>query len=62
MCSAMDWNHLPVAGGIACQNPDLMEAFRIIFSVKSQYEAQQKKKQEAEAKKNKATGRRPRRR
>lgn len=63
MCEAMRWNHLPVAGGIGNQDPDLIAAFKVIFSVKSKYDAEQRRKQEAEAKRTKAqSARRGRRR
>ena len=60
----MKWNHLPVAGGLNDQDPELLADFRVIFAAKAQWDTEQRKKQEAEMKKNKANSRvgRPRRR
>lgn len=31
LCSAMEWNHLPLAGGLYDQNPKLIDQFRVLF-------------------------------
>lgn len=64
MCEAMKWSHLPVAGGIYDQDPDLLDGFLIIFSARSEHEAEENKKREREQNKvNKKPrgGSRPRR-
>ena len=57
ICEAMEWNHLPVAGGIYDQHPALLDDFMQIFQAKSTYEREQAKKKEAEAKRKKPRGR-----
>lgn len=58
----MEWNHLPVAGGIYDQDPELIDAFETIFSVKSTYERQQqdREKRAKETKARKAAARKAR--
>jgi len=46
----MKWAHLPVAGGLYDQSPELLEKFRIIFRERSVHEAEEEKKREREAK------------
>lgn len=44
MCKAMKWAHLPVAGGIYDQHPQLMDDFMYIFSKQAEWdEAEQKR-------------------
>lgn len=46
LCEGMKWAHLPNAGGLYDQDPELLDGFRIIFYERSKHE-------EAEAKKRK---------
>lgn len=52
----MKWAHLPVAGGLYDQDPDLLDGFQIIFAIRGEHEAEERKKEEAE--RNKTTGKR----
>lgn len=38
LCDAMRWNHLPVAGGLYDQSPELLEDFFYIFMERNAYE------------------------
>jgi hypothetical protein len=42
----MRWNHLPVAGGIYDQHPDLIRKFDIIFEARAKHEERERKKRE----------------
>lgn len=42
ICNAMNWAHLPVAGGIYAQHPDFLEKMMIIWTEQSKYEDQKK--------------------
>lgn len=44
----MNWAHLPVAGGIYDQHPELLENFRYIFSKKSEYEKEKHRREQNE--------------
>jgi len=44
----MKWSHLPVAGGLYDQHPELLEQWRFIFAKRGEYEAEQERKREAE--------------
>lgn len=44
----MKWNHLPVAGGVYDQHPDLMDKFHYIFVKRADHEDKQRKKDEQE--------------
>lgn len=57
LCEAMKWAHLPVAGGIYDQHPDLIADWRIIFGKRAEKEAKQ---QEEEARRNKVNSKSPR--
>jgi hypothetical protein len=48
LCEGMKWSHLPVAGGIYDQHPDLIDGFRIIFAARGEHEAEEAKKRENE--------------
>ena len=50
LCEGMKWSHLPVAGGLYDQHPDLLDAFRYIFAKRNEYEAKEAEKREREAK------------
>jgi hypothetical protein len=49
----MKWTHLPLAGGIYDQHPDLLDKFMYLFAKKSEQAEKERKKQEAEAKRGK---------
>lgn len=53
----MKWNHLPVAGGIYNQNPDLLLKFEYIFGKRA--EAEEKERQKSERKSKSPGGSRP---
>lgn len=55
MCEALKWTHLPVDGGLYDQHPQLLEEWRYIFAVRSEYERNEQSKRENEAK-NKSRG------
>jgi hypothetical protein len=38
LCEAMQWAHLPVAGGIYDQHPELLEQWKVIFEERGKYE------------------------
>jgi hypothetical protein len=44
LCEAMKWSHLPVAGGIYDQDPDLLDGFLIIFHERSEHDAKEAEK------------------
>ena len=46
LCQLMDWNHLPVAGGIYDQDPELISSFWTIFTEQAKVEHEKKKKEE----------------
>jgi hypothetical protein len=50
MCENMKWSHLPVAGGLYDQDPDLLEGFQIIFHERAEWEAEQEAKRKADEK------------
>jgi len=50
LCEGMKWSHLPVAGGLYDQHPDLLDAFRIIFGIRARHDEEQRQKEEAERK------------
>lgn len=41
----MRWTHLPVAGGMYDQDPELLRKFIIIFAAQAKYEAEQRRKE-----------------
>lgn len=45
----MNWAHLPVAGGVYDQDPELLEQWLAIWKVKNELADEEKRKQEAEA-------------
>lgn len=51
MCQAMQWSHLPVAGGIYDQSPKLIDEWAVLFNIQAEVEKEREKKQKAEAKK-----------
>jgi hypothetical protein len=48
LCENMKWAHLPVAGGIYDQHPQLLVEFEILFDEKAKYIAEQDRKAEAD--------------
>ena len=50
LCEAMQWNHLPLPGGIYAQHPKLLDQFRYIFREKAAHEEKQRKDEEAKRK------------
>lgn len=48
LCSHMKWAHLPVAGGLYDQDPELLRKFRDIFEALDEAQVAEQKKQEAE--------------
>lgn len=56
LCEGMKWSHLPNAGGLYDQDPELLDGFRYIFSVRAEHEAEEQRQREREA--NKKPGRR----
>jgi hypothetical protein len=52
----MKWSHLPWAGGLYDQHPDLLEAWRYIFAKRNEHEAKEARKREVESKRGKGGG------
>ena len=52
----MKFNHLPVAGGIYDQDPELLRRWRIIWQKQAEHEKSEAQKRKAEA--NRKKGRR----
>jgi uncharacterized protein (DUF952 family) len=48
ICESMKWNHLPEAGGLYDQSPDLLDGFLIIFHERSIHEAEEAEKRKRE--------------
>lgn len=46
----MEWNHLPVAGGLYDQHPQLLDEWLYIFSRKAAHEKQEQDRRDAEMK------------
>lgn len=49
----MEWSHLPVAGGIYDQHPQLMDDFMYIFKKKAEFEEQERKRDKAKVERQK---------
>jgi N-acetylglucosamine kinase-like BadF-type ATPase len=66
LCEAMEWSHLPNAGGLYRQSPKLLDDFYQIWIVKGKIEEKKARKDAAERRKmeaqNKVRGSRGRRR
>lgn len=45
MCRAMKWAHLPVAGGIYDQHPQLLDEFMYIFRKQSEWDELERKRE-----------------
>jgi len=52
----MRWNHLPVAGGLYDQHPQLLEEFQIIFAAKARKEERERKEMERKASEKRRQG------
>jgi hypothetical protein len=52
----MKWNFLPITGGMADQDPELMEMFDIIFNEQGKAEKERSDKREREMKEKKSSG------
>ena len=49
----MEWNHLPVAGGIYDQNPLLLDQWKVIFREVNEEKKRDQEKRERESKRKK---------
>lgn len=54
----MKWTHLPLAGGLYDQDPDLLDKFEYIFRKIAEREQQEREKEEAERRRNEAAQKR----
>ena len=45
----MKWNHLPVAGGIYDQDPDLLNGFQILFNERHIAEKEEEAREKAKS-------------
>jgi hypothetical protein len=61
LCEGMNWSHLPVAGGLYDQHPDLLDAWRYIFGVRAEHEKLEQERRERESKRSTSRGMRGRR-
>lgn len=50
LCENMKWTHLPAAGGLYDQHPDLIDGFRYMFSKRAEFEEIRRKQEEAKSK------------
>jgi len=50
LCQKMEWNHLPVTGGVYEQDPELLRRWGIIFHELDKKEEAERKKQDAQRK------------
>lgn len=46
ICEKMEWNHLPVGGGIYDQHPELLKQWNVIWDERAQYEREKKRKEQ----------------
>lgn len=46
-CDALDWQHLPVAGGVYDQHPDFLEGMLMLKELRGKYEEQKRREEEA---------------
>ena len=44
LCDAMEWNHLPQAGGLYDQHPQIIDDFQVIFGIRSAYEKRRRQR------------------
>jgi len=57
----MDWNHLPVAGGIYDQHPQLIREWDTIFHIKAKIDQKEQEKREQKQRSQQAKARQGRR-
>jgi hypothetical protein len=48
----MRWNHLPVAGGIYAQDPELIRKWNIIFDLRAKRQEEERKREEMKSKRS----------
>lgn len=48
----MKWAHLPESGGLYNQDPDLLDAFSLIFALRAKHDAEEREKEKRQNKKN----------
>ena len=53
MCRSMKWAHLPVAGGIYDQHPELMDDFMYIFGEQAKWDEMEHKREKRAAEQRK---------
>jgi hypothetical protein len=51
MLKGMNWNHLPVAGGLYDQHPGFLDAMAVIMEAEASAERKRQEKQQREAQK-----------
>jgi hypothetical protein len=63
LCKGMEWNHLPVAGGIYDQHPRFVDSMMLLMDIDNRIESERNKKRERDQKAKAAAskGRRGRR-
>lgn len=49
LCEGMKWTHLPEAGGLYDQNPQLLDRFYFILAERSKHEAAEQAKRDRES-------------
>ena len=52
LCAAMEWAHLPVAGGLYDQDPELIEQFTELLILKARREQDERDKADRDRRKN----------
>ena len=48
MCAGMQWNHLPMDGGIYDQNPEMLERFYYIMGQQAKWDKQEADRRDAQ--------------
>lgn len=54
LCEAMEWNHLPEAGGLYQQHPQLLDEWMTIFHMRADHDERDRKNKERQAQKGPA--------
>lgn len=49
-CDALEWRHLPVAGGVYDQHPDFLDGMIMLKDIRGRWEEKQRKEQEEKQK------------
>jgi len=57
-CDALEWRHLPVAGGVYDQHPDFLEAILLLKEERGRYEEEKRRQEEAKHKQEMASAKR----